>query len=74
MAKKSAAWLAGENASGKVMWDPATGRCYDGIISKEEINLNSGAESTIEALLSLQALEKLGIEIEDLYPNDGKAY
>ena len=74
MAKKSVAWLAGENISGKVMWDPATGRCFDGIISKEEINLNSGAESTIEALLSLQALEKLGIEIEELYRNDGKAY
>jgi hypothetical protein len=57
MARQAAGWLKGENAAGKMMWDPATGRCYDGIISNEKINLNSGAESTIEALLALQALD-----------------
>jgi hypothetical protein len=31
--------------------------------------LNSGAESTIEALLALQALEKLGIDIKEFYSN-----
>ena len=36
------------------MYDPATGRCYDGINSPVDINRNSGAESTIEALLALQ--------------------
>ena len=35
------------------MYFPQTGICYDGINSKDEINKNSGAESTIEALLSL---------------------
>jgi hypothetical protein len=58
MAKQAAGWLAGNNPAGKVMWDPASGRCFDGIISNEKVNLNSGAESTIEALLTLQALEK----------------
>jgi hypothetical protein len=41
------------------MYDPKSGRTFDGIGSPEEINLNSGAESTIEALLSLQALERM---------------
>lgn len=69
MAKEAAAWFAGKNPAGKVMWDPATGRCFDGIVSNKEINMNSGAESTIEALLSLQALEKMGINIVELYGN-----
>ena len=55
LAKQAAAWLTGKNPAGKAMWDPATGRGYDGIISNEKINMNSGAESTIEALLALQA-------------------
>ena len=48
-------WFHGKNRIGKAMYDPATGRCYDGISSATEINRNSGAESTIEALLALQA-------------------
>jgi len=69
MAEEAAGWLAGKNPAGKVMWDPSTGRCFDGIISNDKINLNSGAESTIEALLTLQALENAGINIEELYRN-----
>jgi hypothetical protein len=69
MAREAAGWLAGKNPAGQVMWDPATGRGFDGIISSEKINMNSGAESTIEALLTLQALEKAGIDIKELYSN-----
>lgn len=69
MVRQAAGWFAGKNPAGKVMWDPATGRCFDGIISNEKINLNSGAESTIEALLTLQAIEKLGIDINQFYKN-----
>jgi hypothetical protein len=69
IAKQAAAWFAGKNPAGKVMWDTMTGRCFDGIISSEKINLNSGAESTIEALLALQALDKAGIDINELYNN-----
>ena len=57
-AKKLAAWFAGDNPAKTVMYDPATGRGFDGISSPDQINRNSGAESTIEALLTLQALEK----------------
>ncbi len=52
-----AVWLLGANPAGQSMYDAATGRTYDGIGSESEINRNSGAESTIEALLTLQAIE-----------------
>ena len=50
-------WLLGQNISGKPMYDPQTGRCFDGINDKVNINKNSGAESTIEALLTLIEVE-----------------
>jgi len=50
------AWYFGRNASGRPMYDPATGRTYDGLNSARDINNNAGAESTIEGLLSLQAI------------------
>lgn len=49
-------WLLGRNDAGKPMYDPTTGIVFDGIIGAGELNRNSGAESTIEALLALQAL------------------
>lgn len=54
-----ATWFFGNNPAKKPMYDPATGRCLDGINSPTELNQNSGAESTIEALLALQAVEKM---------------
>ena len=48
-----AAWFFGRNPAGRVMVDVKTGRCYDGINDSTSINLNSGAESTIEAIASL---------------------
>ncbi|MCL5029645.1 MAG: hypothetical protein M1480_11600 [Bacteroidetes bacterium] len=53
-----AAWLFGKNINGKPMYNPQTGVCFDGIISAAEINKNSGAESTIEALLTLISIDK----------------
>ncbi|MBN2710331.1 MAG: hypothetical protein JXR46_14910 [Calditrichaceae bacterium] len=57
-AVEAAAWLFGKNAAGERIYDPKTGRCFDGINSPNEINYNSGAESTIEALLTLLEIEK----------------
>ena len=54
---KVASWFFGLNPAGKAMYDAKSGRCYDGIVSKDKINLNSGAESTIEALMALLAVE-----------------
>jgi hypothetical protein len=49
----AAAWFLGRNPASRVMFDVNTGRCYDGINDSTSINLNSGAESTIEAIASL---------------------
>ena len=61
-----AGWLFGHNAAGMQMYDPQTGRCFDGIKDSTTINKNSGAESTIEALLSLEALEENPVSKEML--------
>lgn len=53
LAGLAAAWFAGDNPAGAVMADPETGRGYDGILSPDAINGNAGAESTIEAQLTL---------------------
>ncbi|MCD4535359.1 hypothetical protein LRP67_14795 [Nocardioides sp. cx-169] len=52
-----AAWYFGANPAGERMYDPATGRTFDGISATGEINRNSGAESTIHGLLSMIALD-----------------
>lgn len=58
------AWLHGENIAETTMYDPVSGRCYDGIISADEVNRNSGAESTIEALLTLiRTRQKLTVAV-----------
>jgi hypothetical protein len=58
-AKEIATWFTGKNIANQQMYNPATGRCYDGIVSKSDVNMNSGAESTIEALLSLQVFNQI---------------
>lgn len=51
----AASWLFGNNMAGVQMYDPATGRVFDGIEGPVSwrVNENSGAESTIEGLLAL---------------------
>jgi len=58
LAGLAGSWLLGNNPARAVMYDRKTGRCFDGIVAKETVNRNSGAESTIEALLTLQALQR----------------
>lgn len=53
-----AAWFFGANPAGEAMYDPATGRTYDGISGDGVINRNSGAESTIHGLLAMIALDE----------------
>ena len=52
-----AAWFFGANDANKTMYSVSTGRCFDGINSPTDVNLNSGAESTIEALLTMEMVE-----------------
>ena len=54
-------WYFGNNPAKQVMYDRLTGRAFDGINSATKTNFNSGAESTIEALLSIQAMESNAI-------------
>jgi hypothetical protein len=58
LAGLAAGWFYGNNAAGFPMYDPATGRGYDGLDgpSSFRVNQNAGAESTIEALMALQAV------------------
>src|SRR5439155_9571577 len=58
LAGLAAGWFYGNNSAGFAMYDPATGRGYDGLMGPSEfrVNRNSGAESTIEALMALQAV------------------
>ena len=44
-------WFLGDNVLGQVVYDRATGGCYDGV-GEKFINLNQGAESTISYLFA----------------------
>lgn len=54
-----ALWLFNKNPAQAQMYYPATGIAFDGIDSTTKVNKNSGAESTIEALLTLQIIESI---------------
>jgi len=56
LAGLTASWFFGNNVAQTVMYDSNTGRGFDGIIDSSRINQNAGAESTIEALLTLIAI------------------
>ena len=52
-------WISGKNDANQAMYSPNTGICFDGITGPNEVNKNSGAESTLEILLMLLEIEKL---------------
>jgi hypothetical protein len=52
-----AAWFLGANDANKIIYSVTTGRGFDAIQSSSDVNLNSGAESTIEALLTMEIVE-----------------
>ena len=64
MAGLAASWLFGNNVLGAIMYDSSTGRCFDGISDSTHLNRNSGAESTIEALLTLIELERYPVALK----------
>ncbi len=53
----AAGWFFGQNAAGVPVYDPATGVTYDGVQPDGTVNRNSGAESTIHGLLTMQVLD-----------------
>jgi hypothetical protein len=58
MAGLAASWLTGNNVAGHQMYNPRHGYGYDGINDSATVNMNSGAESTIEALMTVLELER----------------
>lgn len=51
-------WFLGKNHLKQMIYNEVTGGCHDGL-SKESINLNQGAESTIEYLIARLMLEEI---------------
>lgn len=57
LAAVTAGWFFGANPSGTPAYNPATGTAVDGIETDGRVNPNSGAESTIHALMSMLTLD-----------------
>ncbi|MFJ6079483.1 hypothetical protein ACIQC0_14380 [Pseudarthrobacter sp. NPDC092419] len=57
LAAIAAGWFFGANPNGAPAYNPATGTTIDGIEPDGRVNPNSGAESTIHALLTMLALD-----------------
>ena len=49
--KDAISWFMGNNHLHQIVYNPATGGCYDGLEEKN-INLNQGAESTVCFLIA----------------------
>jgi multiple sugar transport system substrate-binding protein len=58
LAGLAASWFNGDNGAHVAMYDPATGRTFDGIDgpSPIKLNRNAGAESTVEGLLAMESV------------------
>ncbi len=52
-------WFHGRNHLNKIVYNPCTGGCYDGV-EEFGVNLNQGAESTLSYLLARVTMEENG--------------
>jgi hypothetical protein len=52
-------WFQGANHLHRIMYNPCTGGCYDGLESNT-VNLNQGAESTVSYLMARLTVEEVG--------------
>jgi glycosyltransferase involved in cell wall biosynthesis len=50
-------WFLGNNRLHKIIYNPCTGGCYDGL-EETHVNLNQGAESTVSYLMARLTVEK----------------
>lgn len=57
MMKNAFNWFLGKNHLNQIIYNPATGGCYDGLEEKN-VNLNQGAESTVSYLMARLCLEE----------------
>lgn len=78
LAGLAGSWFFGNNMAGVQMYFPETGRTYDGINGPVSwrVNRNSGAESTIEGLLSMSTLAEISSAIPFLHARSiaGQSY
>ena len=58
VAKLAFGWFLGKNHLSQMVYDEATGGCYDGL-GKHSLNFNQGAESTLSYFLARLAMEDL---------------
>lgn len=49
--QKAFNWFLGKNHLHQILYNPATGGCYDGL-EEDNVNLNQGAESTVCYLMA----------------------
>lgn len=49
-------WYTGNNHLRQIMYDPASGGCYDGL-EQHHVNINQGAESTVSYLIARLTVE-----------------
>jgi len=59
LAGQLSAWFLGANDASAQIYDPTDGICFDAISAGNSVNKNSGAESTVETLLSFQIVEAI---------------
>ena len=57
-AKLAFAWFLGKNHLNQMVYDEATGGCYDGL-GKHSLNFNQGAESSLSYFLARLAVEEV---------------
>ena len=50
-------WFLGKNHLHKIIYNPCTGGCYDGL-EEYHVNLNQGAESTVSYMMARLVIEK----------------
>lgn len=55
MMNNSFNWFLGKNHMNQIVYNPATGGCYDGL-EERNVNLNQGAESTVSYLIARLSL------------------
>lgn len=51
-------WFLGKNHLHQIVYNPATGGCYDGL-EEHHVNLNQGAESTVSYLMARLVFEEI---------------
>ncbi|AJW65143.1 Spore coat protein SA [Elizabethkingia miricola] len=56
--QKAMNWFLGQNHLNQIIYNPATGGCYDGL-EEYNVNLNQGAESAVSYLMARLCLEKV---------------